>query len=200
MRIIAGEWRGRPISAPKGEDTRPTIDRVRESLMSVLASARGTFEGAVVLDAFAGSGALGLEALSRGAASCRFFETDRSAQRALAGNIERIGVDARRAVVHRANVLAAPPARVRPPFDLVLLDPPYRLDAAEVFAMLDALAAGGALSADALVSYEHARTDDVAAAAAAAAVSWRQVASKVYGKVAVDVFRRATDDEGEASA
>ncbi len=75
MRIIAGEWRGRPLAAPKGTDTRPTTDRVRESLMSALASERGGFEGAVVLDAFAGSGALGLEALSRGASCAHFFET-----------------------------------------------------------------------------------------------------------------------------
>ena len=67
MRIVAGEFKGRRLQAPKGQNTRPTTDRVRESLMSALASARGGFDGAVVLDAFAGSGALGLEALSRGA-------------------------------------------------------------------------------------------------------------------------------------
>ena len=73
MRIIAGQWRGRTIFAPQGDTTRPTTDRVRESLMSSLASARGGFEGAIVLDAFAGSGALGLEALSRGASFAQFF-------------------------------------------------------------------------------------------------------------------------------
>ena len=199
MRIVAGEWRGRTIAAPKGDDTRPTIDRVRESLMSVLSSARGSFEGAVVLDAFAGSGALGLEALSRGADVCHFFECDRAAQRTLLGNIEKLVADPSRAVTHRGDVLKTPPVHVRPPFDLVLLDPPYRLSAEGVFAMLDALAESGALAADAIVSYEHAKADDLSAAAQSCAVSWLRVASKVYGKVAVDVFRRTDDEEGEAS-
>ena len=75
MRIIAGEFRGRTIKAPKGDGTRPTTDRVRESLMSAVNSACGGFEGATVLDAFAGSGALGLEALSRGAACAHFFRS-----------------------------------------------------------------------------------------------------------------------------
>ena len=92
MRIIAGEYRGRRLQAPKGDATRPTTDRVRESLMSALSSARGGFEGAVVLDAFAGSGALGLEALSRGAASAHFFEKDGVALRALCANVEALGV------------------------------------------------------------------------------------------------------------
>ena len=78
MRIVAGEFRGRSIEAPRGENTRPTTDRVREALMSSLYSLRGGFEGAVVLDAFAGTGALGLEALSRGARSATFYENDYS--------------------------------------------------------------------------------------------------------------------------
>ena len=79
VRIIAGEFKGRVLRAPKGSNTRPTTDRVREALFSALSSARGGFEGAVVLDAFAGSGALSLEALSRGAACAHLFERDRAA-------------------------------------------------------------------------------------------------------------------------
>lgn len=113
MRIIAGEYRGRRLQAPKGDATRPTTDRVRESLMSALSSARGGFEGAVVLDAFAGSGALGLEALSRGAASAHFFEKDGVALRALCANVEALGVPTlgagARARLHRADVLERPP-------------------------------------------------------------------------------------------
>ena len=90
MRIIAGEFRGRTIKAPKGEGTRPTTDRVRESLMSSVNSARGGFEGAVVLDAFAGSGALGLEALSRGAANARFCERDGAAFKVVCANVEAV--------------------------------------------------------------------------------------------------------------
>ena len=74
MRIIAGEWRGRKLQAPAGDATRPTADRTRETLFSMLLSRLGSFEGLVVADLFAGSGALGLEALSRGAASCLFVE------------------------------------------------------------------------------------------------------------------------------
>ena len=83
MRIIAGEFRGRVLKAPKGSNTRPTTDRVREALFSALASARGGLDGAIVLDAFAGSGALSFEALSRGATAAHLFERDRAALAAL---------------------------------------------------------------------------------------------------------------------
>src|SRR3546814_13983274 len=86
MRIIAGQWRGRSIDAPKGDTTRPTADRTREALFSMLTSRLGSFEGLAVADLFAGSGALGLEALSRGAASCIFVEQDRAALDALHAN------------------------------------------------------------------------------------------------------------------
>jgi 16S rRNA (guanine966-N2)-methyltransferase len=94
MRIIAGKWRGRTISAPIGGTTRPTTDRVREALFSMLASRIGSFEGLKVIDLFAGSGALGLEALSRGAAHCTFVERDPTAVAALHANIARLGADA----------------------------------------------------------------------------------------------------------
>ena len=149
MRIIAGEYRGRRLQAPKGDATRPTTDRVRESLMSALSSARGGFEGAVVLDAFAGSGALGLEALLRGAASAHFFEKDGVALRALCANVEALGVPTlgagARARLHRADVLERPPVWARPPFDLVLLDPPYALPAESALSMVAVLAGAGRL-------------------------------------------------------
>ena len=125
MRIVAGQFRGRPLKAPKGEATRPTTDRVRESMMSAVESARGGLEGAVVLDAFAGSGALGLEALSRGARCAHFFERSGEALRALCANVRSLGLDARRARLHRADVLKDPPVWASEPFDLVFLDPPY---------------------------------------------------------------------------
>jgi 16S rRNA (guanine966-N2)-methyltransferase len=90
MRIISGIYRGRPLVAPKGETTRPTADRTREALFSMLVSRLGSFEGLRVLDLFAGSGALGLEALSRGAASCTFVEQDGDAITALKTNIAKI--------------------------------------------------------------------------------------------------------------
>jgi 16S rRNA (guanine966-N2)-methyltransferase len=129
LRIIAGQWRGRKLTAPVGDATRPTADRTRETLFSMLVSRIGTFEGLTVADMFAGSGALGLEALSRGAASCLFVEQDAAALRALRGNIANLHAqpqtDAR-----SGSVLALGPAKT--PLDLVLLDPPYRSGAGEV--------------------------------------------------------------------
>ena len=120
MRIIAGAWRGRAIVAPKGEATRPTADRTREALFSMLPSRLGDFEGLSVVDLFAGSGALGLEALSRGAESCLFVEHDKPALDALRANIAKLGA---KAAVRAQSVLPLGPARK--PYDLILLDPPY---------------------------------------------------------------------------
>jgi 16S rRNA (guanine966-N2)-methyltransferase len=122
MRIIAGQWRGRPLDAPKGDTTRPTSDRAREGLFSMLASRLGSFEGLAVADLFAGTGALGLEALSRGAAHCTFVEKDRAALDILRRNIDRLGAGERADL--RAQAVEHMPAPPRP-FDLILMDPPY---------------------------------------------------------------------------
>jgi 16S rRNA (guanine966-N2)-methyltransferase len=122
MRIIAGQWRGRNVVAPPGDGTRPTADRVRETLFSMLLSRLGSFEGLAVADLFAGSGALGLEALSRGAASCVFVENDAAAIRALRSNIANLRAQSQ-CDVRASSVLALGPAKE--PLDLVLLDPPY---------------------------------------------------------------------------
>jgi 16S rRNA (guanine966-N2)-methyltransferase len=127
MRIIAGQWRGRRLAAPKGDLTRPTADRTRETLFSMLTSRLGSFDGLAVGDFFAGSGALGLEALSRGAASCLFVEQDAEALRTLRGNLAALGA---RGEVRGGSVLALGPARL--PLDLLLLDPPYGSGAGSV--------------------------------------------------------------------
>ena len=129
MRIVAGEWKRRQLRAPPGEATRPTADRVRETLFSMLASRLGSFEGLSVADLFAGSGALGLEALSRGAAHCLFVEQDAAAIRTLRQNIAALRAQGR-CDVRAASVMALGPAKV--PTDLVLLDPPYGTGAGEV--------------------------------------------------------------------
>ncbi len=129
LRIIAGEWRGRKLTAPAGDTTRPTADRTRETLFSMLVSRIGDFEGLAVADLFAGSGALGLEALSRGAASCIFVEQDAAAIRALRGNIANLRA-APQCDVRAASVLALGPAKA--PLDLILLDPPYHSGAGSV--------------------------------------------------------------------
>jgi len=118
VRIVAGEFRGRTIRAPAGRATRPTADRVREALFSVL----GPLDGERVLDLFAGSGALGIEALSRGAAAAVFVDSDPRAAEAVRRNLESLGATA---AVHRRDALAYLRSAREGPFDLVFLDPPY---------------------------------------------------------------------------
>ena len=129
MRIIAGEWRGRKLVTPKGEATRPTADRTRETLFSMLTSRLGSFDGLRVADLFAGSGALGLEALSRGAASCLFVEQDAAALKAIRANVETLGARGK-ATVQAGSVMALAPAAAA--YDLILLDPPYDTGAGQV--------------------------------------------------------------------
>lgn len=129
MRIIAGEWRGRKLAAPKGDATRPTADRARETLFSMLRSRLGSFEDLRIADLFAGSGALGLEALSRGAAHCLFVEHDRGAVDTIRANIDTFGARDRTSV-EATSVMSLRAAR--DPYDLILLDPPYQTNAGEV--------------------------------------------------------------------
>ncbi|WP_379921088.1 16S rRNA (guanine(966)-N(2))-methyltransferase RsmD [Erythrobacter sp. R86502] len=129
MRIIAGDWRGRKLAAPKGESTRPTADRARETLFAMLTSRLGDFEGLQVADLFAGSGALGLEALSRGAAHCLFVEQDRAAVDVIRGNIAALDA-LTRSRVETGSVMQLRAAQR--PLDLILADPPYNSGAGEV--------------------------------------------------------------------
>ena len=149
MRIIAGQWRGRPLLAPAGQATRPTSDRAREGLFSMLASRLGSFEDHAVADLFAGTGALGLEALSRGAAFCTFYEKDRAALDALRGNIDRLGATDRAELRAQPVEHALPPAR---PCDLILMDPPYSTGLAQ--AALDRIAQGNWLAPGGWLSIE----------------------------------------------
>jgi 16S rRNA (guanine966-N2)-methyltransferase len=156
MRIIAGEWRGRTLLAPPGQATRPTADRTREALFSMLASRIGSFEGLAIADLFAGSGALGLEALSRGAAHCTFVETDRAALEAVRANLAALGAAA------RATVLSGSAARLPPAgaLDLVLADPPY--GAGSGSAAVAAVAEAGWLAKGGWMAVETARGEDIA--------------------------------------
>lgn len=157
MRIIAGEWRGRKLVAPKGDATRPTADRTRETLFSMLASRLGTFEGLSVLDLFAGSGALGLEALSRGAAHCLFVEQEADAVKAIRANIDTF--DARAgSQVQQGSVMSLGPAKV--PHDLILLDPPYDTGAGQV--ALDRMARLGWIGPATWIALETRKDEDVA--------------------------------------
>ena len=154
MRIIAGTWRGRPLVAPKGDTTRPTADRTREALFSMLTSRLGSFEGLAVADLFAGSGALGLEALSRGAASCIFVEQDRPAVDALRANADKLGV---KPDIRATSVLALGSAPM--PLDLVMMDPPYATGAGAV--ALDKLARLGWIGPHSWVTIETDRRETI---------------------------------------
>ena len=179
MRIVAGAWRGRPLAAPRGDATRPTADRTREALFSMLASRLGSFDGLAVADLFAGSGALGLEALSRGAASCLFIEQDRAALEALRANVAKLG--AAGADVRAQSVLALGPARA--PLDLILMDPPYGTGAGGV--ALDRLARLGWTGPGSWISIETARDEEVAVAGFAID------AIRVHGKARLTLLRPA---------
>jgi 16S rRNA (guanine966-N2)-methyltransferase len=133
VRIIAGTRRGHRIAAPKGPDTRPTSDRVRENAFNLI----GPVDDADVLDLFAGSGAMGLEALSRGAASCVLVEADREACRVINANLDRLRLNATVLCQDIARAIAGE----RRQYDLVLCDPPYDFDHARLAARLGRLVA-----------------------------------------------------------
>jgi 16S rRNA (guanine966-N2)-methyltransferase len=157
MRIISGKWRSRPIVAPKGDTTRPTADRTRETLFSMLTSRLGSFEDLTVLDLFAGSGALGLEAVSRGAASATFVEQDQAALDALEKNIAKLeGAD--QCTIKRGSVLSLGSAIT--PFDVILMDPPYASGAGSV--ALDKLGRTGWFAPSAWISIESSLKEDIA--------------------------------------
>lgn len=178
MRVIAGTHRGRPLRAPAGEETRPTADRTREALFSMLTSRLGTFDGLAVADLFAGSGALGIEALSRGAASCLFVEQERAALDALRGNLASLGLTGE---VRAASVMALGPVAV--PLDLILMDPPYGTGAGAV--ALDRLARLGWTGPATWVAIETAKDEVVAVAGFVAD------AARVHGKARVTLLRAA---------
>ena len=178
MRVIAGDLRGRRLVAPPGTGTRPTSDRVREATFNALVS-MGAVEDSVVLDGFAGSGALGIEALSRGAARCTFVERDRDALVALRANLEacRLGPDRAIVVVGDALDLG------RDQYDLALLDPPYAFDD------WDALLGG--LDAEVAVC-ESARPVEPPA-------GWRLARAKAYGGTVVSIVvnENTSSSEGQ---
>jgi 16S rRNA (guanine966-N2)-methyltransferase len=159
MRIVGGAYRGRGLIAPPGTSTRPTSDRAREAIFNVLEHAPWSpgLADARVIDLFAGSGALGLEALSRGAAFCLFVETDPAARGVIRENAEALGAKGElfgRTRIHRrdATDLGPRPGADGPPFDIAFLDPPYAKGLGE--RALAELAAGGWLAEGALVVFE----------------------------------------------
>ena len=185
MRITSGVHRGRRLSAPAGQATRPTSDRARQAVFNMLEHAPWSagLRGARVIDLFAGSGALGLEALSRGAAFCLFVETDASARGALRDNIEGLGLfGATR--IHRSDAtdLGVRPGSAGEAFDLALLDPPYRQGLGE--RALAALAAGGWLRPGAVCVLERGAGEP-----ALAVDAFEGLDHRVYGAAQVSLMR-----------
>jgi 16S rRNA (guanine966-N2)-methyltransferase len=154
LRVVAGALRGRRLVAPAGDAVRPTKEVVREAVFSALDS-RGAIAGAAVLDLYAGTGALAIEALSRGATRAVLVERDSSALAAIAHNVEHVGVGPRARIVRldAARFLASPPPP-EAPFGLVRADPPYDTTDAAVGEMVRALAAPGWLAPAAIVTVE----------------------------------------------
>lgn len=170
MRVISGEFGGRKLLAPDGLTTRPTTDKVRQAVFNSLGS-MGVIEGAAVADLFAGSGALGIEALSRGAATAVFVERDRSALSALRTNIESLGLGTR-STVHATDVMAWVPAMRG--IDIAFIDPPYGFDAwPALLAVLDATL---------VVAESDHPVDEVP--------GWQQLRTKRYGRTHVTTLER----------
>ncbi|MEQ8177259.1 MAG: 16S rRNA (guanine(966)-N(2))-methyltransferase RsmD [Amphiplicatus sp.] len=184
MRIVGGQLRGRSIVAPKGSDTRPTSDRTRESLFNILAHREDfSFEGARVIDLFAGSGALGFEAMSRGAEWCLFVDADAAARGAIRDNIEALGLFGSTRLHRRsATDLGPKPAGLGAPFTLAFLDPPYRKDLAGP--ALETMKAGGWLAPGALVVVEQAKEETPVSVA-----GFAEDDRRAYGAAQIGIYR-----------
>jgi 16S rRNA (guanine966-N2)-methyltransferase len=153
MRIVAGAYRGRPLATPQHAGLRPTSDRVRESVFNILAHAIPDFDiaGLRVLDLFAGTGALGIEAISRGAAFCLFVETDPDARALIRRNVDAFGL-AGNTKIFRRDATDLGPISGGPPYGLAFLDPPYSKGLAE--RAISSALAGGWITPEALVVVE----------------------------------------------
>lgn len=183
-RIIGGAAKGRRLATPPGDATRPTTDRVREALFSALEAQVGGLHGLRVLDLYAGSGAVGLEAASRGAAAVTAVESDRRTAALIVANAKTLGLEVVVVAQPVARALAgSPPA----PYDVVFADPPYPLEAAEVAEALAALVGNGWLSAGAAVVVERSARSVEPAWPAGLGV----VRHKKYGETALWYLRRA---------
>lgn len=184
MRIIGGQYSGRRLATPKGRDTRPTADRTRESLFNVLAARDDVeFEGARIIDLFAGSGALGFEAMSRGGAWCLFVETDAGARGAIRDNVEALGLFGVTRIHRRsAASLGVKPASAGAPFTLAFLDPPY--DKGLVSPALETLRDGGWLGDGAIVIVEQGKAETPVAVE-----GFTEIDRRTYGAAQIGLYR-----------
>ncbi len=182
MRITAGEYRGRRLRSPRGSETRPTSDLLRQAIFNVVGP---RVAGARVLDLFAGTGALGVEALSRGAAEATFVERDRAALASLQGNLTDLALSARARIVPGDALAAiAALARAGDRFDCVLIDPPYAGDLARQ--CVETLAPGGILSENAVLLVQAFHKTDLPERAGALSRAWQ----RRYGETRLTLYRK----------
>ena len=186
MRVIAGTAKGRKLRVPAGLHVRPSGARLRESAFGILEH-RGAIDGARVLDLFAGTGALGIEALSRGAASLVAVEQDRAVAKLLQANVEHAGFADRTRVVVQPAARAVAQLPDGDSFDLVLVDPPYREGLAQP--VLERLAERGLVTPDGLVLVEHARVESLAWPE-----TWELELERRFGDSTITLLRAAQPD------
>ncbi|MDR2957816.1 MAG: RsmD family RNA methyltransferase [Coriobacteriales bacterium] len=209
MRVIAGRFKGHPLAAVPGQNTRPTTDRVREAWASSINILRpGGFADATVLDAFAGSAALGLEAWSRGASSLLLIDNDPRAIQTIRKNLVALGLTSNPAIkLIKGDSLSPMILRhlaLVAPFDLVFIDPPYNTPKKRIISFVRFLADSNLLAEGCLISYEHQAIKpkhvDKPAVLSTDSDNWppslKMVSGKQYSNTAIEYFRYDTDDEG----
>lgn len=190
MRVVAGTYKGHNLKTLKGDATRPTTMRVKESLFSSLVSLLGSFEGLSVLDAFAGSGGLGIEALSRGAQHVTFCEKSRAAFRIVKENLDKLSVAPDRYTLELGDTLRLATRPRSHQFDLVFLDPPYAFTPQQVFELIETLHEGGLLDPHALICYELAKKSKPACSAEALRLEYEVVSTKDFGETTYVMLRK----------
>lgn len=190
MRVVAGRYKGHNLKTLKGEATRPTTMRVKESLFSSLTSVLGSFEGLNVLDAFAGSGALGIEALSRGAKYVTFCEKSRQAAQIVRDNLKKVGADPDTFTIVMGDTFKSAERLRACAIDLVFLDPPYAIGPTVVLDYIESLAAADALNVDALICYELAKKNKPACLDEAHRLKWAAVSAKDFGDTTYVLLRK----------
>lgn len=190
MRVISGTARGRRLAAPPGERVRPTADRVKEALFSILTSLLGNFEGIRTLDIFAGTGNLGIEALSRGCAETVFIDNHRESAATVKKNLDTLGFAGRGTIVIKDAVAAiATLEGAGRPFQLILLDPPYRLGMTG--RVLERLAGSPLVADETIIMAETADDEEIGAAFG----SLRMFDRRVYGDTALSFFRKGASTD-----
>ncbi len=189
MRVIGGSARGRRLAAPRGERVRPTADRVKEALFSILTSLMGNLEGLKVLDIFAGTGNLGIEALSRGCSEAVFVDSHRESAAVIRQNLTQLGFADRSRVVVTKAAAALQLLAEENPFHIIFLDPPYRLGLAEV--ILEKLAASPLVTRNTIIVAE----SDAGEEFPGEFGPLRQFDRRVYGDTALTFFQKGIPDD-----